>query len=81
MPGLRTLNGINPKLTETFLLMQPDVLDASVWITDGRMMAHVTVHDESSWSSGALRLACAEELGLHLTPSDIKFVYARKRAA
>jgi len=81
MAVLHLVDRINPKVTESFLLTQPDILEASVWISDGRMHAHVTVHDESSWSSGALRLACAEELGLHQTPADIQFIYARKRAA
>ena len=74
-------NGIDPKTTECFLMMQPHVLDASVWIADGRMLAHVTVHDDCMLSSGALRLACAEELGIHQTPAEILFYCARKRAA
>ena len=81
MPALRTANRINPKVTESFLLMQPDVLDASVWLSDGRMHAHVTVHDETAWSAGKLKLACAEELGIHQTPAEILFMFARKRAA
>ena len=81
MAALRLLNQINPKVTESFLLMQPDVLDASVWLSDGRMHAHVTVHDESNLSSGALKLVCAEELGLHQTPAEIVFVVAGRKAA
>lgn len=81
MPALRLLDQINPKITERFLLTQPDVLDASVWLSDGRMHAHVTIHDESSLSSGDLKLACAEGLGLHQTPVNIVFMVARKRAA
>lgn len=81
MAACRVLNGCDPRATESFLLMQPDILDASVWISDGRLLAHVTVHDDSSWSSGKLRLACAEELGIHLTPAEILFVSARRRAA
>ena len=75
------LGGIDPKATESFLMMQPDVLDASVWMAEGRMLAHVTVHDDSRLSSGTLRLACAEELGIHQTPAEILFYCARKRAA
>ena len=71
----------NPRATEAFLLTHPDVLDASVWMTDGRLLAHVTVHDDSALSPGALRLACAEELGLHLTPAEIVLMSARRRAA
>lgn len=72
---------VDPKTTESFLLMQRDVLDASVWMDDGRLHAHVTVHDDSHWSPGNLRLACAEELGLHQTPIEILLYCARKRAA
>lgn len=75
------MNGLDVKATEAFLLMQADVLDASVWIAEGRLLAHVTVHDDSRWSSGTLRLACAEELGIHQTPAEIMFVNARRRAA
>jgi hypothetical protein len=81
MAAPRLLDRIDPKLTENFLLMQPDVLDASVWMNDGRLHAHVTVHDETTLSSNALRLACAEELGLHLTPVEIRFNLARRYAA
>ena len=81
MHSLRLVHGIDPKATESFLLTQPDILDASVWMSEGKMHAHVTVHDESTWSSGALKLVCAEELGIHQTPAAIMFVYARKRAA
>jgi hypothetical protein len=82
MHSLRlVVDGIDPKTTESFLLAQQDVLDASVWMSEGKLHAHVTVHDESSWSSGALKLACAEELGIHQTPAAIMFVYARQRAA
>ena len=75
------MNGLDVKATEAFLLMQPDVLDASVWIAGGRLLAHVTVHDDSRWSPGALRLAVAEELGIHQTPAEIILMNARRRAA
>jgi hypothetical protein len=81
MAALRIADRIDPKVTESFLLMQPDILDASVWLSDGRMHAHVTLHDESALSPGALKLACAEELGIHQTPVEILLMFARKRAA
>lgn len=81
MPSRDAFGRVDLKETESFLLMQPDVLDASVWFNGGRMHAHVTVHDDSSWSSRALKLACAEQLGLHQTPAEIMFLCARKRAA
>lgn len=75
------LAGIDPKLTESFLLSQPDVVDASVWISDGELNAHVTVHDESFVSHRALQASCMDELGLHQTPRNILLVNARLRAA
>jgi hypothetical protein len=72
---------VDPRATEAFLLNQPDVLDASVWLSEGRLRAHVTVHEECSWSSRALRIACAEFLGLHQAPEDIQILSARRRAA
>ena len=70
-------SGIDPKLTENFLLTQPDVLDASVWMRDDRLVAHVTLPDETTWTPKKLQSACAFELGLHQTPRDFFIVQAR----
>jgi len=75
------LHGIDPQTTEAFLLAQPDVLEAKVWMSEGKLLADVTVPDESGCTSGKLRLACAEELGLHQTPVQIRFKVARQYAA
>jgi hypothetical protein len=72
---------IDPKATESFLLEQPDVLDASVWIYGDLLHAHVTVHEDCVCSPRTLRIACAETLGLHQTPAEIQLMCARKRAA
>ncbi len=75
------VRGIDPKLTENFLLSQPDVLDASVWFTQGNLLAHVTVLDEVGLNARALQSACLEELGVHQTPREIRLIAARPRAA
>jgi len=69
------------KVTENFLLNQPDVLDASVWIDDGQLKGHVTLADGSAWTERALKLACAREIGLASTPSEIVLMGARIRVA
>lgn len=75
------VRGIDPKLTENFLLTQPDVLDASVWFSQGNLMAQVTVLDEVGLNARALQGACMEELGVHQTPRQIRLIAARPRAA
>lgn len=75
------VRGIDPKLTENFLLTQPDVIDASVWFTHGNLLAHVTVLDEADLNAVALQSACMEELGIHQTPREIRLIAARPRAA
>lgn len=74
-------HGIDPKLTENFLLSQPEVLDASVWFSQGSLLAHVTVCDETTVNHRALQAACMDELGLHQTPREIRLIHARPRAA
>ena len=78
---LTAVRGIDPKLTESFLLSQPDVVDASVWFLDGELQAHVTVLDQAEVSRRTLQAACMDELGLHQTPRDIMLIQARPRAA
>lgn len=73
--------GIDPKTTEMFLLSQPEVSDASVWLSDGDLHAHVTVMDEQLVSRRALQGRCMNELGLHQTPRNILLIQARARAA
>jgi hypothetical protein len=72
---------IDPKLTEQYLLTQPDVVDASVWFEQGEMRAHVTLLDTSEMTPHELRLQCACELGLHLTPKHFVCLCARPKAA
>ena len=75
------VRGIDPKVTESFLLSQPEVVDASVWFLDGDLQAHVTVLDEAAVTRRALQARCMEELGLHQTPREILLMAARLRAA
>lgn len=73
--------GIDPKLTECFLLTQPDVVDASVWFSQGNLVAHVTVFDEADVNGRSLQALCMDELGVHQTPREIRLSMARPRAA
>lgn len=70
-----------PKVTERFLLSQSDVVDASVWYSNGQLGAHVTLLEGSTWDERRLKVACARELGLEYTPSSFTILAARTRAA
>ncbi len=72
---------VDPKVTEQYLLTQPDVVDASVWFEQGEMRAHVTLLDTSGWTPYELRLQCACELGIQHTPKHFVCLNARPRAA
>lgn len=69
------------KETEQFLMSQPDVLDASVWMNEGRLMAHVTLAEGSQWTERLLRVACAKALGLEHTPSEFVLFGTRLKVA
>lgn len=75
------VNKVDPKVTEQFLLTQADVVDASVWFEQGELSAHVTLLDTASITPRELRLRCACDLGLHLTPRHFVCLTARPTAA
>jgi hypothetical protein len=81
IPALRLVQGVDTRLTQDFLLNQPGILDASVWMSEGRLCAHVTLEDEAGWTQRELKSACAIELGLHQTPSEFVMRLAKLRAA
>jgi hypothetical protein len=74
-------NRVDFKLTESLLISQPGVLDASVWLAEGRLMAHVTLSQHADWSERGLKVLCARELGLTQTPSQVMMLQARSLAA
>ena len=78
---IELMPGIDSRLTESFLLSHQGVLDASVWIRSGKMIAHVTMRDDSPWTPRELQAACAFELGLHQTPREFLVLSARPLAA
>jgi len=80
MPTLTVMpKGINPRLTEQYLLSMTEVIDASVMWSEGVLHAYVTVPDDLPVSRHALQSRCMEELGLHQTPRVITFMRARTR--
>ncbi len=82
IPRLRVVEGgASMKSTEEFLLTQPGVLDASCWKSDGQIFANVVLQEGCGWSERALKVACALELGLEFTPSEIQLRGARLRVA
>lgn len=80
MPALAIPKGVDPKLTENYLLDIPTVTDASVWWSDGRLYAHVTTFDPQLTESD-IKLDCLSDIGLHQTPQQITLVAERSFAA
>ena len=66
--------GVNPKLTERYLLGVDDVLDASVWWHGDGLRACVVVSDEQDLADKDLQSLCMSDLGLHQTPKAITMV-------
>lgn len=79
VPRLALIQGGFTKLTEQFLLKQPGIVDADVWYADGQLNADVTLSDDSDWNVRTLRQACAREIGLEHTPSNVQILLARSR--
>lgn len=73
--------GIDPCLTEQFLLRQPEVVDASVWYTRGCLKAAVTLLDGARLEARALQAQCRRLLGKNQVPAEITFCYAARIAA
>lgn len=78
---LTVQDGINPAVTEQFLLRQPEVLEASVWYTRGCLKAAVTLLDGARMEARALQAKCRKFLGKNQSPVEITFSYARRWAA
>lgn len=73
--------GIDLKLTEQYLLGMSDVLDASVWWSDGALNAHVTVTEDSPLERRDIQAACMTDLGLHQTPRALRLEMRKRYAA
>ncbi|MEQ1820973.1 MAG: hypothetical protein ABL949_00510 [Fimbriimonadaceae bacterium] len=74
-------DGINPTITERFLLMQPNVVDASVWYTRGCLKAIVTIEEGCTFDSMQLQEKCEVLLGSNQTPTEITLSWASRHAA
>jgi len=75
------LTGAELQMTERFLLSQPDVLKASVWVERGYVFANVTVAEDAEVTNRELLNACKKELGLRYSPAEIMMLHAKQRAA
>ena len=64
-----------------FLRGLPYVQDASAWMSNGRLLAHVTVTDFTPVVSNTFKSACLHELGVHMTPSEIYLIVNRELVA
>jgi hypothetical protein len=66
---------------ERFLEGLPYVQAATVWLSNGRMLAHVTVLGEAPVVSNTFRAACLRELGVHRTPEEVYLIVDRELVA
>ena len=73
--------GVNPKLTEEYLMGINDVVDASVYWHEGDLCACVTVAEQGNISDKTLQMRCLEDLGLHQTPRAITLLQYKARFA
>lgn len=69
------------RTTESFLLNQEGVLDASVWFAEGDIVANIVVYDGMSVRAEDLQRACLVELGESHTPKNIVMMNARRSSA
>jgi hypothetical protein len=76
---MRTVT-VDPKITEEFLLTQENVLDASVWLDQGALRAHVTPVPGVSLDELTLKGVCAAHIGDRQTPNDIVLIAPRASA-
>jgi hypothetical protein len=72
---------IDLKATESFLLDQEGVIDASVWLTGGKLVANIVVYDERMVSTEEIQRACSLELGAHQTPKQVMMMSNNRRSA
>jgi hypothetical protein len=77
---VRRVPGVDPRRTEALLQGQEGVLDASVWVHDGDLAAHVTVRDDTDWTPRDLQAVCLENIGIHQTPRTVLMISARPTA-
>ena len=73
--------GVDPKLTESYLMNLVGVVDASVFWAQGDLNAYLTVHDDSPFSVRDFQTCCMQDLGLHQTPRKITIDLRRTRVA
>lgn len=66
---------------ETFIRDLPYVEAAAVWVSNGRLLAHVTVHEFTPVVPNTIRAACLTELGAHLTPEEVYLIVDRELVA
>ena len=64
-----------------FLRALPYVQAATAWVSNGRLLAHVTVLEFTPVVSNTIRSACLHELGAHLTPAEVYLIVDRELVA
>jgi|GEM_PF-4098261 len=64
-------NSIDLTRTETCLRELDNITDASVWLDSGKIHAHVTVNEYSTWTVTSLKRQCYEKVGFTQIPHSI----------
>jgi len=62
------------KEIEMFLMDLPYVEDASVWLSKGRLLAHVTIPTWAPVVPNTIRAACRSEFGEGMTPDEVYLI-------
>jgi len=78
---METTRSVDPKVTESFLMTQDGVLDASVWFDHGKLRAHVTLEATAECDPKKLSELCAVTVGRDHTPSEFVVIDASNRVA
>lgn len=66
---------------ESFLLCQDGVVGANVWLKNAKLLARVTLVNDSNCDGTDLQAACEKALGPNLTPNMIMLQRALRPAA
>ncbi len=76
-----SLLALDHSVLEGFLLSQDGVLDASVWRSNGTLLASVTLDDTSPTDPGLLRDLCVRTFGSEASPRLVLVQRALRHAA
>lgn len=77
---MNTVQFVNPKDVEAFLLDQDGILDASAWFEEGELVAQVTYIEGTPVTERAMIALCKLGLGEEKAPRRVMIHIAKPRA-